>query len=58
MQKLSHNANQEDQQLETVESNKYYQEKADNRPNANTPKNNHVDVFEFEPSGFMSNGRW
>ena len=23
-----------------------------------TPENNIVDVFEFEPVGFMSNGRW
>jgi len=23
-----------------------------------TPEHNIVDVFEFEPVGFMSNGRW
>ena len=59
MNSISHNANQDDQRKETVErASEHYQHKADNRPQANTPKNSTVDVFEYEPTGFMSNGRW
>ncbi len=59
MNTVSHNANQDDQRKETVEnSSRHYQNKADNRGQMNTPRNSSVDVFEFEPTGFMSDNRW
>ena len=59
MNTVSHNANREDQYKETVENeSKYYQNKADQRGQTNTPRNSSVDVFEFEPTGFMSDSRW
>ena len=59
MNTVSHNANQEDQYKETVENDsRHYQHQADKRGQASTPKNSSVDVFEFEPTGFMSDSRW
>ncbi len=59
MNTVSHNANQDDQRKETVENqSKRYQNQADKRGLVSTPRNSVVDVFEFEPVGFMSNGRW
>jgi hypothetical protein len=59
MKTVSHNANQEDQQKEAEDSmSGHGVSNAEKRPQSTTPKNDQVDVFEFEPGGFMSQGRW
>ncbi len=59
MNTVSHNANQEDQQKETPDGGTtQYSSKAETRPQTKTPRNESVDVYEFEPNGFMSRGRW
>jgi len=59
MNTVSHNANQEDNRKEMRQQpSASFHDKAEKRNQTNTPQNNRVDVFEFEPNGFMSNGRW
>jgi hypothetical protein len=59
MNNLSHQANQQDQpKQEMTNTAQTQQVKADQRGQVQTPENSRVDVFEFEPNGFMSHGRW
>lgn len=59
MNTVSHNANQEDQQKEVAgNASADKVSKAESRQQATTPRHNNINVFEFEPSGFMSRGRW
>ncbi len=59
MNTVSHNANQEDQQKEVKDSTSTGKaSKAETRQRATTPRNDNINVFEFEPNGFMSRGRW
>ena len=59
MNTVSHNANQDDQQKESIDPiTGHCVSKAEKRPQSITPKNEQVDVFEFEPNGFMSQSRW
>ena len=59
MNTVSHNANQEDQQKESTDPiSGHCLSKAEKRSLSKTPKNDQIDVFEFEPNGFMSQTRW
>ncbi len=59
MNTVSHNANQQDQQQESEDSmSGHCVSNAEKRLYSTTPKNDQVDVFEFEPNGFMSQRRW
>jgi len=59
MNTVSHNANQEDQQKEVMDNTSADKaSKAEARQRSTTPRNNNINVLEFEPNGFMSKGRW
>lgn len=59
MNTVSHNANEEDRRKEPADAaSNHYSSKAESRSTVKTQRNETVDVFEYEPNGFMSRGRW